>query len=141
MSEQKGKDLAVAYNVKRMANKKASCPDCMSAGGKCMAHGGDVENEKLAMDDERSSVPNMSDSGDMSDSDDSIVEAIMKARKMATGGLVEEDPDTDLDVEPRMNLEREHYIADDEHDSGGDPSEDDDKIISQILRERKQRRS
>lgn len=45
--------LGVAYAAKRGMAKKADrsptgmegCPDCMSAGGRCMAHGGAVEGE------------------------------------------------------------------------------------------------
>lgn len=42
-------NLAVAYAIKRR-NMKAKggemCPDCMSAGGKCMAHGGLVDESR-----------------------------------------------------------------------------------------------
>ena len=70
-----------------------------------------------------------------------VVDEIMHDRKkMAKGGTVEMDPEEDQNPTQRMNLEREHFVEDKEHEINPDPSEDDMSLIGEIIRERKMRR-
>lgn len=173
----KGKDLGMAYNVQRKADSmRRDCPDCMSAGGKCYAHGGKVENEKMhpeheeampggmredldAMDDDsenQSEIAKLSRGGsvmagrrDMEGrgdvqsnaakflKDESIVDSVMRERRMAKGGLV--DQTVHDDFETRMDFEPVHTRRDEEHDTES-PSLDDESLVGQIMRERRKKR-
>lgn len=129
------KQLGMAYNTQRKAKKmsgsrKVGCMDCMSKGGKCMAHGG-VVNEEMSIVSKDPAKPEQKKGG-------SVVSEILGDRqKMAKGGLV--DAGVEPDFHKRVDLEPVHTVEDDEHDieSG---SKDDEELVGQILRERKMRR-
>lgn len=149
------KDLRVAYAIQRKGKNmksggKVGCMDCMAQGSKCYAHGGSVENEKLHPEHEESMPEGMEEDLDaMDDEGDDmskmakhakggVVDEIMKGRKMSKGGMV--DPEEDENIDQRMNLERNHFMEDEEHEINPDPSEDDMGLVGEILKERKMRR-
>lgn len=119
-----------------------------------MSDGGEVENEKLHPEHEEPMAPGMredemamDDEGDNMSGDDmlskggSVVDEILAGRKkFSKGGAIEADSEEDVDMAPRMNLEREHYMEDDAHEVNPDPSEDDHGLVGEILKERKMRR-
>ncbi len=66
MNAMKPKNLGMAYNIqnkgmRKMMSKGGSvgCRECMAIGGKCMAHGGDIENEKMHPEHEGSMAADM----------------------------------------------------------------------------------
>lgn len=149
------KNLGIAYNVKRMAKGgKVGCMDCMAKGGKCMAHGGEVENEKLHPDAEVELPSRMEEveENEMEDGDDEseedrhyaqggVVDEIMSERKMkrmSSGGLL--DAGVEDDFEKRLDLQPMHTREDEEHPDMESPSKDDDSLVGQIIRDRKKRR-
>ena len=144
--------LAIAYSVKRKAQGKAGGgPICKACGGS-MAKGGAVENEKLHPEMEvempegmETDIDAMKEEDDESGTDmlaegGSIVDEIVKGRKMAKGGAVELDADEEPEYGHRVNLEPVHTIEDAAHTGAADPSEDDMSLVGQILKERKSRR-
>lgn len=151
----KDQTLATAYGVQRKAKKMASggnCPKCMSMGGKCMAHGGEVENEELSPASEVSMPDDMSRDmrEEMDDGDDesedakhyadggSIIDDIMEERRMAKGGMLQ-DSDVEPDFEPRIDMEPVHTREDEMHDAES-PSEDDESLVGQVMKERRMKR-
>lgn len=143
------KDLGVAYNMQRKQPKE-NCQDCMSEGGKCMAHGGVVENEKLNPEHEAPMEPRMKqDIGAMKSKgknqsefakykDGGVVDEIMGERYKDDEDYLE-DANRETDFEPRMDFEPVHTREDEEHDTESG-SEDDESLVGQIMKERKLKR-
>lgn len=124
------KDLRSSYNMSK-GGKNMGCKNCMAMGGKCMAHGGEVENEKMHPE-AGSPAPESRESG-------SVVDEILHGRKkMASGGMLE-DAGVEDDFDYRMDLEPVPTREDEEHDMESG-SKDDMEIVGQILKERKMRR-
>lgn len=148
--------LANSYAAKM--RKPKGCSACMAAGGKCMAHGGMVENPEL--DETHASVQMAphemvdadlpsSESSSMEERDEpqmseslSLASEVMKDRKrlkMARGGMVNDQDEMDAPKEDGresrgLNTEPVHTMEDDEHDVS------DASLVAQVMRERRKRR-
>lgn len=70
-----------------------------------------------------------------------VVDQIMKERKkMAEGGEVESERDYEPDFEHTLDLANVHYMEDEEHDVDDNPSDDDNKLVGQIMMEREKKK-
>lgn len=155
------KNLAMMYGAKKASMPKMgkNCPECMSAGGKCMAHGGMVEsNHELEASEESiqpaphemvdSDLPSSAESS-MEESDRpelseslSLASEVMKDRKrlkMARGGKVPSRDEMDAPMEDGresrgLNISPAQSMEDSEHDVS------DASLVSEILKDRKKRR-
>lgn len=93
--------LAIAYSVKRKAQGKAmggsvGCRECMATGGKCMKHGGMVENEKLHPEHEEAMPSDMArdeeieySPGDVQSEEDRLAQGGMTEKEVRQGRLEE----------------------------------------------------
>lgn len=147
----KSRELAVAYNVKKKASGgRVGCMDCMSMGGKCMAHGGAVDNEELDPSHEDAMAPGMKEDMDAMDMEDNqssrakfasggVVDEIMESRRGKKSGGDLTDVDVEPDFEKRIDMEPVHTRRDEMHDTESG-SLDDESLVGQILKERKLRR-
>jgi len=70
-----------------------------------------------------------------------LVESIMKKRKMmAEGGAVESERDAEPAFEREIDFSNTHYMEDEAHEVDDNPSDDDHKLVGQILSEREKRK-
>lgn len=157
-----GKDpkqaVAIAYSVKRHNMARGGMMKQMCAHGgpvKCMsgcyAEGGAV-NEKLNPHHEPAMDPrlkkdvaamkkpgmNLSEVAKLAQG--GVVDQILKARKMAMGGDVESERDYEPAFEHEIDFSNTHYIEDESHDVDDNPSDDDNKLVGQIMSEREKRK-
>jgi len=71
----------------------------------------------------------------------SVVDAIMeKRKKMAEGGAVESERDAEPAFEREIDFGNAHYLEDESHDVDDNPSDDDHKLVGQILSEREKKK-
>jgi len=91
----------MAYNMKKKG--KVGCPDCMAKGGKCMAHGGEV-NEEMHPEHEESMPSDMmrDEKIEYSPGDNQS-----EVAKLAHGGHIDED-----DARDTMEMERDEEDED-----------------------------
>lgn len=70
-----------------------------------------------------------------------VVDQIMRERKkMAEGGAVESERDYEPWFEHDIDLANVHYIEDESHDVDDNPSDDDNKLVGQIMSEREKKK-
>ena len=70
-----------------------------------------------------------------------VVDQIMSERKkMAEGGEVESERDYEPDFQHTLDLANVHYVEDEEHDVDDNPSDDDNKLVGQIMMEREKKK-
>lgn len=155
--------VAIAYSVKRRNMAKGGevkghkCEKCghdMAMGGNIgYAEGGEV-NQKLnphhqpPMDPRNKRdiaamrAPGMNQSKvGMLAMGGSVVDMIMeKRKKMAEGGAVESERDAEPAFEREIDFGNAHYLEDESHDVNDNPSDDDHKLVGQILSEREKRK-
>ena len=131
------KDLAIAYGVRKRMGKGAagaSCPNCMAAGGKCMAHGGMAPEPS----GETSGSPTL-DAAVRGKNVGSTADAVLEKRRaarMAAGGMVEDDEtETDeMDAAPDFDFEPAEM-----EENGAESADDaqDMSLVGRILKKRR----
>lgn len=71
----------------------------------------------------------------------SVVDAIMgRRKKMASGGAVESERDAEPAFEREIDFGNAHYMEDESHEVNDNPSDDDHKLVGQIMSEREKRK-
>lgn len=119
----------------------------------CYAEGGMVQNEKLNPHNQppmdarlKHQIATMKKPG-MNLSEvaklamGGVVDQIMSERKkMAEGGEVESERDYEPDFQHTLDLANVHYMEDEEHDVDDNPSDDDNKLVGQIMMEREKKK-
>jgi len=119
-----------------------------------LAMGGEVQNQKLhpghevPMDARLRHQTNVMRQSQHDSSDvaklamgGSVVDQIMHGRKkMAGGGEVESERDYEPAFEHEIDFSNVHYMEDDEHEVDANPSDDDDKLVGQIMSERERKK-
>jgi hypothetical protein len=71
----------------------------------------------------------------------SIVDMVMeKRKKMAGGGEVESERDNESAFAREIDFSNTHYMEDESHDVDDNPSDDDHKLVGQIMSEREKRK-
>jgi hypothetical protein len=147
------KNLAIAYGVKkRMKMAKggvaAQCPACLSAGGRCMAHGG----EATAPEAEGRSGSGTLDRAVRSESGPlSLAEEIMRKRtkpsddvaRMAQGGMVEDELEDEFHDGPdfsHLPNDEDDSTTGEAHDADDTDEAQDDTLVGQIMKRRAQKK-
>lgn len=167
----KAQNLAIAYAIKRR-NKMArggvaaNCPECLSMGGRCMAHGGEASaTEEPDMHMQHLGAPMASGEASgsptlnravhgMGPESMSLTEEIMKRRRgkeqghidrdmphmMAEGGWVDSSDDDFDTMHDYSMLPKGHdaqTVPGEEHDSDMPDEAMDDSLVGQIMKKRR----